>query len=29
MGGGYSEDIDLIVEAHTNTFLMAKNIIAN
>lgn len=26
MGGGYSEDIDIIVEAHLNTFKMAKEI---
>jgi hypothetical protein len=25
MGGGYSEDIKLIVEAHCNTFRVAKS----
>jgi len=26
MGGGYSENIDIIVEAHANTFRLASDI---
>jgi len=26
MGGGYSEDIKVIVEAHCNTFRLAKHL---
>ena len=29
MGGGYSQDIDLIVDAHFNTFKTAKEIFIN
>jgi hypothetical protein len=29
MGGGYSENIDTIVDAHLNTFKIAKKILYN